>query len=210
MWSSVSSSNLPSVAASSTLPGVTGNFITNLVGTSATSCLQTTFNHLNPTTATTTTTAIARILTSSATATTTILTNVTNTTSQLAVDTMHTCMMEKILPSSVIESIDNSSSKASFLVLIEKFIYAIVKKLIHVVPSLSGPTNLSLPDPCITFTLGIPAESILWLWDWAEFEDGELVAPYKWFYCLTSLVLMTVGVEILKIVAVYTFTWTKR
>jgi len=209
LLSSVSSSNLPSFAASSTIPGATGNLITNLVGASASTCLRTTLDYLNPTTVITTTTAMARILSSSATATTTILTNLTNTNSQLAVDTMHACMMENILPS-VFESIDNNSSKASFLIVIEKFIYAIVKKIIHVVPSLSGPTNLSLPDPCITFTLGLPAESILWVWDWAEFEDGELVAPYKWFYCFTSLVIMAIGVEILKVVAVYMFTWTKR
>lgn len=58
--------------------------------------------------------------------------------------------------------------------------------------------------------INIPGELILFVFGWANFEDGEFDAPYKWFYCLTSVVIFLGSIELLKLFAVTYIVWTKR
>ena len=57
---------------------------------------------------------------------------------------------------------------------------------------------------------GLPGEVILFVFGWAEFQDGELVAPYKWWYCLFAVSMFIVGVEIVKLFATRFIIWTNR
>lgn len=57
---------------------------------------------------------------------------------------------------------------------------------------------------------GLPGEVILFVFGWAEFQEGELVAPFKWWYCLFAVSMFVVGLEVCKIFATRFFVWTKR
>lgn len=57
---------------------------------------------------------------------------------------------------------------------------------------------------------GLPGEVILFVFGWAEFQDGELVAPYKWWYCLFAVSMFVVGLEVVKIFGTRFIIWTKR
>lgn len=56
----------------------------------------------------------------------------------------------------------------------------------------------------------IPGELILWVFGWAEWQDGELSAPWKWYYCMFSVAIFLAGIEVLKLFAVRFIIWTKR
>jgi len=58
--------------------------------------------------------------------------------------------------------------------------------------------------------LSIPGDLILYYFGWAVFRDGEFVAPFKWHYCLTSVIIFLIFIEIFKLVGVRFFVWTKR
>lgn len=55
----------------------------------------------------------------------------------------------------------------------------------------------------------IPGEIILFVFGWAEREDGEFVT-FKWHYCLTAMAAFLVGIEILKLFSVRYVVFTKR
>ena len=57
---------------------------------------------------------------------------------------------------------------------------------------------------------GLPGEVILFVFGWAEFRDGELVAPYKWWYCLFAVSMFVVGLEFFKIIGTRFIIWTNR
>jgi hypothetical protein len=57
---------------------------------------------------------------------------------------------------------------------------------------------------------GLPGEVILWFFGWAVVEDGELVAPYKWYPCVTAAAVFLVGIEVFKLFALRYVVWTKR
>lgn len=57
---------------------------------------------------------------------------------------------------------------------------------------------------------GLPGEVILFLYGWAEFQDGELVAPWKWWYCLFSVFVFVAGLEFFKLIGTRFVVWTKR
>ena len=59
-------------------------------------------------------------------------------------------------------------------------------------------------------SINIPGELILFVFGWADFEDGEFDAPYKWFYCLFAVGMFLVGIEMFKLFAVTFIVWTKR
>jgi len=56
----------------------------------------------------------------------------------------------------------------------------------------------------------LPGEVILWVFGWAEWQDGELVAPWKWNYCVIALVVFIASIEILKLFSIRLIVWTKR
>lgn len=58
--------------------------------------------------------------------------------------------------------------------------------------------------------LSIPGELILFVFGWADLEDGEFDAPYKWFYCMTSVAIFLAGIELFKLLAIRYVVWTKR
>jgi len=56
----------------------------------------------------------------------------------------------------------------------------------------------------------IPGEVILFVFGWADFENGSLEAPYKSWYCMFAVAMFLAGLEILKLLAVRFVVWTKR
>lgn len=56
----------------------------------------------------------------------------------------------------------------------------------------------------------IPGELILWVFGWAQWQDGELSAPWKWYYCMFSVAMFLAGIEVIKLFAVRFIIWTKR
>lgn len=56
----------------------------------------------------------------------------------------------------------------------------------------------------------LPGEVILWVFGWAEWQDGGLVAPWKWNYCVVALVVFLASIEILKLLSIRFIVWTKR
>ena len=61
-----------------------------------------------------------------------------------------------------------------------------------------------------TLQKGLPGEVILFVFGWAEFQDGELVAPYKWWYCLFAVSMFIVGIEVVKLFGTRFIIWTNR
>jgi hypothetical protein len=45
-------------------------------------------------------------------------------------------------------------------------------------------------------SISIPAELILFVFGWAELEDGELEAPWKWNYCIMAVGIFLAGIEV--------------
>jgi len=59
--------------------------------------------------------------------------------------------------------------------------------------------------------LYIPGELILFVFGWAEYNDGEgFSAPYKWYYCMFSVVIFLTAIEVFKLLALRHVVWTKR
>jgi hypothetical protein len=58
--------------------------------------------------------------------------------------------------------------------------------------------------------LKLPGEVILFVFGWAEFDDGELVADKKWYYCMFAVSMFLIGLEIMKLLALRFLVWTKR
>jgi hypothetical protein len=97
------------------------------------------------------------------------------------------CLMRSLLPEGAIEKIE--------------ILLDILKKLFNFI--------FFVLD-IIENGIKIPGELILFVFGWAEFEDGEFDAPYKWFYCLTSVVIFLSVIEFIKLFAVTFIVWTKR
>lgn len=57
---------------------------------------------------------------------------------------------------------------------------------------------------------GLPGEVILFVFGWAEIQDGELVAPYKWYYCLFAVSMFVLGIEFFKLIGTQFIVWTNR
>jgi hypothetical protein len=60
--------------------------------------------------------------------------------------------------------------------------------------------------------LKIPGDLILYFFGWAEFDpdNGRFETPYKWHYCMTSVVIFLGSLEIIKLFAIRFIVWTKR
>lgn len=59
--------------------------------------------------------------------------------------------------------------------------------------------------------ISIPGELILFVFGWAEYVEGEgFVAPWKWYYCMFSVAIFLIAIEIFKLIAVRFIVWTKR
>ena len=57
----------------------------------------------------------------------------------------------------------------------------------------------------------IPGELILFVFGWANYDDGQgFTAPFKWYYCMFSVVIFLIAIEILKLCALKFIVWTKR
>jgi len=82
----------------------------------------------------------------------------------------------------------------------------VITKIIKIV---SGLTIIA--EPIIDIIVnGLPGEVILFIFGWANFEDGELVAPYKWWYCMFAVAMFVLGLEFFKILGTRFIIWTKR
>jgi hypothetical protein len=68
-------------------------------------------------------------------------------------------------------------------------ILGILKKLFNVVMFVLKISENGL-------SISIPAELILFVFGWAELEDGEFDAPWKWFYCIMAVGVFLAGIEV--------------
>ena len=54
-------------------------------------------------------------------------------------------------------------------------------------------------------------ELILFFFGWAEYNDSEgFTAPFKWHYCMSSVAIFLLAIEVFKLIAVRFIVWTKR
>jgi hypothetical protein len=97
------------------------------------------------------------------------------------------CLLQALLPEGVVDIVEQ------VIELIKK-IYNIVLIVIDVIEG----------------GIDLPGELILFFFGWAELDNGEFVAPYKWHYCMTAVVVFLVCLEIFKLIAVRFIVWTKR
>jgi hypothetical protein len=60
--------------------------------------------------------------------------------------------------------------------------------------------------------IDIPGDAILFYFGWSEFDADTLSfsAPWKWYYCVTAVVIFLLSMELIKLVAVQCIVWTKR
>jgi hypothetical protein len=59
--------------------------------------------------------------------------------------------------------------------------------------------------------IDLPGELILFFFGWAEYQEGEgIVAPFKWWYCMGSVLIFLGGIEFFKLLAIRFIVWTKR
>lgn len=56
----------------------------------------------------------------------------------------------------------------------------------------------------------IPGDLILYVFGWAQYDDTGFTAPYKWYYCMFSVVIFLFVIEMFKLVALQFIVWTKR
>ena len=57
----------------------------------------------------------------------------------------------------------------------------------------------------------IPGELILFVFGWANYNDDEgFSAPFKWYYCMFSVAIFLIAIEIFKLFALRFIVWTKR
>jgi len=57
----------------------------------------------------------------------------------------------------------------------------------------------------------IPGELILYVFGWAQYNDNEgFVAPWKWYYCMFSVGIFLIAIEMFKLFALRFIVWTKR
>ena len=85
---------------------------------------------------------------------------------------------------------------------INEFLQPIVEKVTGI--------SVMIVDLVDVLKRGLPGEVILFLYGWAEFQDGSLVAPWKWWYCLFSVFAIVVALEFFKLIGTRFVVWTKR
>lgn len=56
----------------------------------------------------------------------------------------------------------------------------------------------------------LPGDVILWVFGWAEFEDGKINSDFKWYYCMFAVACFLGGIELFKLFAISFIVWTKR
>ena len=99
------------------------------------------------------------------------------------------CLLRAVLPGGTLEEIKEVVSRA---IDAAKGISVIAEPIIDIIAN------------------GLPGEVILFMFGWAEFQDGSLVAPYKWWYCFFAVAMFLVGLEAFKIFGIRFIIWTKR
>ena len=99
------------------------------------------------------------------------------------------CLLNATLPGGTLQEIKEVISNAIYMV---SGISIVAESIIDVI------------------TNGLPGEVILFVFGWAKFEDGELIAPYKWWYCMFAVCMFVVGLEFFKILGTGFIIWTKR
>lgn len=99
------------------------------------------------------------------------------------------CLLDAVLPSGLVEDMI-------------KYVQDTVEKISDV--------TMVVVNILDVLEKGLPGEFILFVFGWAEFQDGELVAPYKWWYCLFAVSMFVCGLELVKLFATRFIIWTNR
>ena len=97
------------------------------------------------------------------------------------------CLLRAILPPEAIDAID-------LIISIIQDLYGIVLFLFEILEN----------------GIKIPGEVILFFFGWAEFESGRIVAGFKWWYCMGSVAIFLLAIEIFKLFSTRFIVWTKR
>jgi hypothetical protein len=98
------------------------------------------------------------------------------------------CLASALLPPDKIEAIERLIATIKKLFGVLLFVLEILENGIH-----------------------LPGEFILFFFGWAEYEEGEgIVAPFKWWYCMSSVAIFLGAIELFKLLAIRFIVWTKR
>ena len=85
-----------------------------------------------------------------------------------------------------------------------------IQRLIEIIKKLIGVLVFFLE--IIENGIYLPGELILFFFGWAEFseDEGGIIAPHKWWYCMGSVAIFLGAIEFFKLIAVRFIVWTKR
>jgi len=99
------------------------------------------------------------------------------------------CLLRLLLPDGLFDDIANAITE------LLKIVFGLIAVIVNILEN-------GIP---------LPGEVILFVFGWAEFQEGEgLVAPWKWWYCLFSVGMFIAGLEVFKLLALRFVVWTKR
>jgi ABC-type multidrug transport system ATPase subunit len=83
-----------------------------------------------------------------------------------------------------------------------------LQKIINIIKEIWG--FLPIIIGIVQNGIRVPGELILFFFGWADFEDGEFSAPFKWHYCMTAVAVFLLSIELFKLIAIRFIVWTKR
>jgi hypothetical protein len=111
------------------------------------------------------------------------------------------------------EASDEDSQKDTLMCLLRAILppgtEKAIKSITETIEALSGIVMFVLD--ILQNGLQIPGELILFFFGWATVTDDiEFVAPWKWWYCMGSVAIFLVAIELFKLFAVQKIVWTKR
>eukprot|EP00547_Thalassionema_nitzschioides_P003041 CAMPEP_0194205690 /NCGR_PEP_ID=MMETSP0156-20130528/4909_1 /TAXON_ID=33649 /ORGANISM="Thalassionema nitzschioides, Strain L26-B" /LENGTH=1620 /DNA_ID=CAMNT_0038932039 /DNA_START=162 /DNA_END=5024 /DNA_ORIENTATION=+ len=86
-----------------------------------------------------------------------------------------------------------------------------IMRLVAIIKDVLGVLMIFI-EICDGSHICLYGEVILWFFGWATFDpnEGGLIAPYKWWYCMGSVAIFLGTIEVLKLFAVRFIVWTKR
>jgi hypothetical protein len=105
------------------------------------------------------------------------------------------CLMAELLPPELVSDVKSGTQK-------------LIQQLTRLLERLYGLAMYVID--VLASGVYLPGEVILWVFSWAEFEDGAIVAAHKWHYCMTAVAVFIGGIEIFKLLAICLIVWTKR
>ena len=109
------------------------------------------------------------------------------------------CFIRVLLPPGLIDDVTDR------LLELFKKLFGVIIDVIDIIDDIIE-NGVSIIDNGVS----LPGEVILFVFGWAELENGKLEAPYKWYYCMFAVRMFLAGIELFKLIAIWFIIWTNR